>query len=165
MRTKESHRTRVSRKKGGRKYQTVSLEHAEFMGIDWGKSDIGLALADRENRIAYAHSTLENNSSLLERLGKIIGEKGVKTVVIGIPSPINRQEVEYVGERLGEMLEQNFGVTVEYQNEMFTTLMAQKRLIERGVRAVERYDDQEAARIILQDWLDRKVLAYIESEG
>lgn len=165
MHTKEGHRTRASRKKGGRKYQTVSLEHAEFMGIDWGKSDIGLSLANGESRIAYAHSTVENNSSLLERLGEIIREKGVKMVVIGIPSPINRQEVEYVGERLGEILEQNFGVTVEYQNEMFTTLMAQKHLIERGVRSVERYDDQEAARIILQDWLDRKVLAYRENEG
>lgn len=151
-------RERPSRKKGGRRYHTVLLDRAEFLGIDWGKSDIGLSLADKESRIAYAYKTVANDGKVVEYIGQVIREKGVETVVIGIPSLINRAEVEYVGERLGEILEQNFGVTVEYQNEMFTTMMAQKQLIERGVRAVERYDDQEAARIILQDFLDRKTL-------
>lgn len=149
---------RLSRKKTGRRYRTVFLEHAEFMGIDWGRSDVGVALAQKSSRIAYAHSTIVNNKDTVITLGRIIREKGVKIVIIGIPSPINRIEVEYVGERLGEILEQNFGVTVEYQNEMFTTRMAQRQLIDRGVRAVERYDDQEAARIILQDWLDQRTL-------
>jgi putative transcription antitermination factor YqgF len=152
-------RERQSRKKGGRRYHTIFLERGEFMGIDWGKSDVGVALADAENRIAYAYATLENDRFLLEKLERIIKEKGVKKVIIGIPSQINRPEVEYAGERLGETLEQNLGVTVEYQNEMFTTAMAQRQLIDRGVRAIERYDDQEAARIILQDWLDQKVLS------
>lgn len=149
---------RPSRKKGGRRYRTVLLANAEFMGIDWGKSDVGIALADGETRIAYAYSTIENDKNLLDKLEHIIAEKGVKKVIIGIPSQINREDVEYVGERLGEVLEQNFGVTVEYQNEMFTTMMAQRELLDRGVRGVERYDDQEAARIILQDFLDRKTL-------
>lgn len=139
-------------------YQTRQLDHAEFMGIDWGKSDVGIALAQKESRIAYAHTTLDNDTMLLERLGRIIAEKGVKRVVIGIPSPVNRQEVEYVGERLGEILEHNYGVAVSYQNEMFSTKLAQTYLIERGVKGIERYDDQESARIILQDWLDRSTL-------
>lgn len=151
-------RERPSRKKSGRRYRTVLLTHAEFMGIDWGKSDVGIALASEEARMAYAHSTIANDQYLLDKLERIIREKGVKRVIIGIPSQINRESVEYVGERLGAVLEQNFGVTVEYQNEMFTTMMAQRNLLDSGVRAVERYDDQEAARIILQDWLDRKTL-------
>jgi len=47
---------------------------------------------------------------------------------------------------------------VEYQNEMFTTKMAQANLIERGEKGVSQHDDEEAARIILQEWLDRKNL-------
>lgn len=147
-RTKKQHNAYVTRK----------LEEALYMGIDWGKSDVGVALADGTMRIAYAHTTLDNGRELVKSLGKVIQEKGVKTVVLGISSPINRKSVEHVSEKLGEVLEQNYGVIVEYQNEMFTTKIAQRQLIERGVKHIERYDDQEAARIILQDWLDRETI-------
>lgn len=135
-----------------------AMEKALYMGIDWGRNDVGVSLATEPARIAYAYITLFNDDSLLSKLGSIILQKGVKTVVLGIPSPINREEVLYVSERLGEVLEQNFGVVVEYQNEMFTTKMAQAYLVEKGVRRIERFDDQEAARVILQDWLDRKTI-------
>lgn len=139
------------------RYRVIPLERADFMGIDWGESDIGIALADSETKVAYAQLTLHNGSGLLETIGDIIRKKEVKTVVIGIPSPINRDEVEYAGEQLGKILKQNFGVDVKYENEMFTTKIAQRRLIERGIRSIDRYDDQEAARIILQDFLDREI--------
>lgn len=147
-----------SKKKKKSQYRTIHMDHAFYMGIDWGKSDVGVALADKLSRIAYAYKTLQNDKNLVGSLGKIIMEKGVKTVVIGIPSPINREEVMYAGEKLGEVLEQNFGVISEYQNEMFTTKLATTYLVSKGVRGIKQYDDQEAARIILQDWLERKVL-------
>lgn len=154
---KDRRKVHVKRKRG-RMYKTRQLDRAEFMGIDWGRSDVGVALAEKEARIAYAHTTLDNDKTLLERLGRIIAAKGVRQVVLGIPSPVNRQDVEYDSERLGEILENNFGVTVSYQNEMFSTKLAERQLIERGVKGIERYDDQESARIILQDWLDRQTL-------
>jgi len=152
-----------SRKKKKRVYQTKHFEYAEFMGIDWGKSDIGIALADENTRMAFAYTTLDYAPAVVEKIGKIIQEKGVKTVVIGIPSPINRGEVVYDSEKLGELLEHNYGVVVYYQNEMFSTKVAQRQLIEKGIRDIEKYDDQEAARIILQDWLERKTLGSKES--
>jgi RNase H-fold protein (predicted Holliday junction resolvase) len=45
---------------------------------------------------------------------------------------------------------------IEYQEEMFTTKQAQRNLIEKGVKGIKKFDDQEAARIILQGWLDKK---------
>jgi len=150
--------SRHPKKKKGKKYQTKNITHGEFMGIDWGRSDVGIALADKETRIAFAYGTLRNDPSLLSELGKIIAEKGVETVVIGIPSAINRREVFYDGEKLGELMEHNLGVVVVYQNEMFSTKLAQTYLIEKGIKKIERFDDQEAAKIILQDWLDRETL-------
>lgn len=135
-----------------------SAKTSHILGIDFGKADVGLALADSETRIAFAYKTLKNDKDLLQKISEIINQEGVETVVIGIPSHINRFNVDYEGEKLGEIIEDNFGVEVEYQNEMFTTKMAQQNLIERGVKGIKRYDDQEAARIILQDWLDKKEL-------
>lgn len=133
-----------------------SAKTSHILGIDFGKTDVGLALADAETRIAFAYKTLKNDKDLLQKIGEIINREDVETVVIGIPSHINRFNVDYEGEKLGEIIEDNFGVEVEYQNEMFTTKMAQQNLIEKGIKGIKRYDDQEAARIILQDWMDKR---------
>jgi len=130
-------------------------ETFNYLGIDWGKANIGLALADGETRIAFAYKTLNNDKDFLRKLAEIIAKENVKEVIIGIPSHINRKEIEYEGETLGKIMEANLGVNVYYQNEMFTTKMAQANLIEKGMKKIKRYDDQEAARIILQDWLDK----------
>lgn len=124
-----------------------------FLGIDWGKSKVGLALADDETRMAFGLSTITNDDSLVRRLGEIIRENLVKTVIIGIPSRINREEVEYGGEELGRELERRFGVRIGYQNEMYTTKIAREHLKEQGMRNLDRHDDREAARIILEEWL------------
>lgn len=125
-----------------------------FLGIDWGQSKVGLAIADDETRLAFGMETVRNDAGLMDRLGGIIKEKDVRSVVIGIPSRINRKETEYDGERLGRSLGRRFGVTVFYQDEMYTTKMARENLREQGVHQLDRHDDREAARIILQEWLD-----------
>lgn len=134
--------------------KTAEIKH--ILGIDYGASDIGLALADEETKIAFAYKTLKNDKNFLQNLAQIIEKENVKTVVIGIPSYINKESVEYDAERLGKFIEENLKIEVEYENEMFTTKMAQAKLIEKGVKGIKRYDDQEAARIILQEWLDKQ---------
>lgn len=126
-----------------------------FLGIDWGASDVGVSFADAETRIAFPLSTLRNDRNLIGVLGSIVVEKNIGTIVIGIPSHVNRKSVSYEGEKLGSILEKHFPVAVAYQDEMFTTKMAEANLKERGIRHIARFDDMEAARIILQEWLDK----------
>lgn len=133
----------------------INAEIGHFLGVDYGKTDVGLALADEETKIAFIYKTLKNDKNFLQELAEIIERENVKTVIIGIPSYINKENVEYDVERLGKFIEEKFKVEVYYQNEMFTTKIAQAKLIEKGVKGVKRYDDQEAARIILQEWIDR----------
>ncbi len=131
-----------------------NLEISHYLGIDYGKTDVGLALADTETKMAFIYKTLKNDKNFLQNLAEIIEKENIKTVIIGIPSYINRQEIIYEAEKLGKFLEENLKVEVEYQNEMFTTKIAQANLIKKKVKGLKRYDDQEAARIILQEWLD-----------
>ena len=121
-----------------------------YLGIDWGSKNIGVALAHQETGVALGYATLRNDDDLLVHLGKIISLEEVATVVIGIPPSLNRADTTYEGEKLGRLLERNFAVTVAYQNEMFTTKMAQANLIERGVKQASKHDDEESARIILK---------------
>lgn len=135
----------------------ATSETKNFLGVDWGKSRVGLSRADGETKLAFAYGTLNDDKNLVGKLVKIINEENVTTVIIGIPSYINRKEVEYDGEKLGKLLLDIVpNLEIEYQDEMFTTKLAHKKLIEKGVKNIKTKDDQEAARIILQEWLDRK---------
>lgn len=131
-----------------------------FLGIDWGKSRVGLSLADNETRLAFVYGTVDNNSDFIDNLVRIIEKEGVDTVIIGIPSYVNSKIIEYEGEKLGKIIQGILPtVRVEYQNEMFTTKLAQENLIQKGIKNIKTKDDQEAAKIILQEWLDKDLNA------
>jgi len=127
-----------------------------YLGIDWGGRDVGVALAHAETGIAIPFMTERNDDGLVVRLVKLISKEDIGTVVIGIPTHVHRLGVEYPGEKLGARLAREAGVEVSYQDEMFTTKLAHQALISRGERSVGKNDDAEAARIILQQWLDKK---------
>ena len=133
-----------------------SAKISHYLGIDYGKTNVGLAMADNETRMAFTFSTLKNDKNFESNLSKIIEKENVSKVVIGIPE-YHKEEKSCVSEgagKIGEFLESNFGIQVFYLNEMFTTKMAQNNLIEKGMKGVSKFDDQESARIILQEWLD-----------
>ncbi len=128
-----------------------------FLGIDWGASYVGIAFSNAETRMAFALCALKNDGALLDRLGEQFKMREIGTAVIGIPSHVNRREAIYEGERFGDALKKRFpSIVVVYQDEMFTTKMAEANLREHGIRNISRFDDQEAARIILQEWMDRQ---------
>lgn len=136
-----------------------STETSHFLGVDFGKAKIGLALADSETRMAFAYDTLKNDKEFLSKLGAIIEQENVKTIVMGVTrfggdSKNADEKIEF-----GEMIERKLGIAVMFEDEMFTTKMAQENIKMRGGRDIAKTDDKEAARIILQSWLDRKMQA------
>lgn len=136
----------------------MSEEIKNYLGIDWGEAKIGLALANGETKIAFAYATLKNDhKNRIIEISEIIKRENIGTVVIGIPSYINRKETIYPGEKMGAELNKKIDkqVKIVYQNEMFSTQIAQRNLREKGIKRIGRFDDQEAARIILESFLDR----------
>lgn len=124
-----------------------------FLGLDWGKAKVGIALADDETRMAFAHSIIRNDARLFDALKRIIEEHSIETVIVGVPSTY--AHAEKVGDdarEFGDKVGREFGVKIEFFQEMFTTKMAQSNLSESGKK--RNLDDQEAARLILQEWLD-----------
>lgn len=130
-----------------------SAKTSQILGIDFGKSKIGLALADEETKMAFGYKILKNDKDLMPNLEKIIDDNDVNKVVVGVPK-YQGESIEYEAKNFAQMLHEKFKVEIYYQEEMFTSKMAQANLIEKGVKGVKRFDDQEAARIILQEWID-----------
>ena len=137
-----------------------SLNEAEIshiLGIDFGKSKIGLAIADSETRMAFAFDTLSNDNNFLKKIGKIVEKENVKTVIMGMTK--HDKDAKSAKEKIifAKMIEKEIGMPVVFQDEMFTTKMAQDNIKQRGGRNIAKTDDQEAARIILQSWLDCQI--------
>lgn len=133
-------------------------EGQRYLGIDWGKARIGVALAHQETCLALGYATFKNDATLFKRLGVLIETEHIVTVVVGVPTHPIRGELQAAPpeKAFGQKIAAHFSVTVVYHEEMFTTKMADAHLLSHGLKPVARHNDQEAARLILQSWLDRK---------
>ena len=129
----------------------------QILGIDFGKSKVGLAIADQETRMAFAYDVLSNDKAFWLNLKEIVASENVKLIVVGMTKHQNDQESEKTKQTFVKELRKKLTVEIALQEEMFTTKMAQANLKAKGMKNVAKHDDAEAARIILQAWLDRNL--------
>lgn len=134
-----------------------------YLGLDLGTKTLGVAVSDITGTIATSLTILRhdnNHSYLIEELKKIISEKNIETIVLGLPKNMNNT----IGER-GEMvlsfkekLEKNINLPVILEDERLTTRVAENILITADVSRKKRKKviDKMAANIILQSYLDRR---------
>jgi putative Holliday junction resolvase len=136
-------------------YSDNVAETSSFLGLDFGTAKIGIAVADEETRMAFALQTLPNDAEFFSKLKQIVEEKNVRTIVMGTTWHEKDPESAEKKEQFANDVEKNVGIAVMFQDEMFTTKMAHANIKLRGGKNIAATDDQEAARIILQAWLDR----------
>lgn len=124
-----------------------------YLGIDYGKKRMGLALSDEEGKIAFPRTQLITyNLQLTTKIIKgIIEKEGVGKIVVGIPVTFGGKESAQTVEAraFGEKLASAVQLSVEFENEILTTKMALK-----GGIAKSRVDAASAA-ILLQSYLDK----------
>jgi putative Holliday junction resolvase len=65
---------------------TLDEIESRIMGIDFGLKRIGIALSDSLKMFAYTHTTILNNHDTFAELEKIIKEKNVIKIILGIPN-------------------------------------------------------------------------------
>ncbi len=135
-----------------------------ILGLDFGSKTVGVAISDPLLITAQGLEIIRRKEEnklrqTLARIEEIITEYGVERIVLGLPKNMNDTEgvrVELTRE-FAEKLERRTGLPVEFYDERLTTVMADKTMMESGVRRENRKDfvDKIAATLILQDYLDR----------
>lgn len=125
-----------------------------YLALDWGGKKIGVALADSETKIAFAHDIITNDDQFLDMLNRIIAEYNVADIIVGTPQHDQFEQNKELIEKFIEKIERETEKVVLSVNEVFSTQSAQANLRAAGKKTD---DDAEAARIILQNWLDTKV--------
>lgn len=135
------------------------------MGLDYGSKTVGVAISDplliTAQGIEIIRRKDENKlRQTLARIEELITEYEISEIVLGYPKNMNNSEgfrVEATNE-FKEKLERRTGLPVSLYDERLTTVIADKTMMEVGIRRENRkeYVDMIAATIILQDFLDRR---------
>ena len=133
-------------------YKQKKPKISHILAIDFGKSKVGLAFSEKETKTAFALGVLMVGDNFFNELEEIIKEKEINLVLLGKPKWMeDNQDQKY--EKLIDFIQNKLKINLEMVEEMFTSKMAQSNLKEAGKKDISK-DDAEAARIMLQDWLD-----------
>ena len=132
-----------------------------YLGIDYGKKRIGLALSDIMGMMAQPFDVIEfkglkNN---IENILKIAEEKEVSCIVVGKPVNMNATEGEMaaLATEFVEELKKVTDIKVEMIDERLTSRQADVYMLSADLSRQKRKKnvDKLAAAIILQTYLDR----------
>ncbi len=131
-----------------------------ILSLDPGRARIGVAISDELQLLAHPLETIPADNQAIPRLAKIIREKKVDHVVVGIPRQMNGQIGPAATEalRFVERLRAILPCPVATWDERLTSVVAHKALRDAGkkTRDTRAYIDQVAAQMILQGYLDRR---------
>jgi len=134
------------------------------MGIDFGEKRIGIALSDPLLIFGYPFTTLQNDLTFMNNLSKIIREKNIAKVILGLPSSKFKSSAELSKkvQTLKLEIESKFKIEVILWDEEYTSAIAKARVIESVTKKSKRKNkdllDKHSAAIILQEYLESKQL-------
>lgn len=133
----------------------------KIVALDYGKVRTGVAVTDDLHLIATGLCTVETKE-LLPFLEKYNREESIDAFVIGEPRQMNNlpsESEELISPFIVKLRSVFPQIPIERQDERFTSKMAQRSLIESGVKKKKRQDkallDEISATLILQAYLDK----------
>lgn len=128
------------------------------LGLDVGSKRIGVAGCDSTGLFASGLTTIfrSNLNGDLEMIRAWIARRKAQSVVVGLPQNMNgslgpqARRVQYFAQQLAQVID----IPIHFVDERLSTVQAQRTL--QSVSATKRRDliDQQAAAVILQQWLD-----------
>jgi putative holliday junction resolvase len=135
-----------------------------IMALDYGERRIGVALSDPDGIFAQPLLCLDRRKlpgkKLWSRIASLVREHAVERLVLGLPLHMDGRQGEQAAEVkvFGERLAQQTGLPVEYVDERWTTLEAERAMRELGVRRARASGqlDATAAALLLRTFLERR---------
>jgi putative holliday junction resolvase len=158
---------------------TQEAPHAgKYLALDYGRTKIGIALADGQIRIAQPFDTLErvNRNEDMHRLRELVRDERVRCIIVGLPLKLDGTHGEMAEEasRFAERVRKQIGVPVEMVDERLSSWEAERILQEEMGRRITQTTthqgrkktnaaadgkytvDAVAAMVILREYLSRE---------
>lgn len=141
-------------------YHFVKGESMRILGLDVGTKTIGVAISDPLGLTAQGVTTIRRTElqNDLQALHDIIEAYSVEELMIGLPLNMNGTAGPSVemARSFGDACLQAFGLKITYRDERYSTMAAERLLLEGDVSRKKRKQviDKMAAVYVLQGYLD-----------
>ena len=133
------------------------------LGIDLGSKRVGIAVSDLSGTVASALTTVHRSKSRRHdhaEIARLVKIEECEVVVVGLPLSLDGSHGPAAKGALKEAKQMAtvVGVPVEMYDERFTTVTAERHMMEVGLNAKQRRKvvDKAAAAVMLQAWLDHR---------
>lgn len=122
-----------------------------YLGIDYGKKRVGIAISDENGEMAFPKEVLANDLKLMSRIKKLCEDQKVGLIVIGESKNFQGEKNKIMQEIEPFKIElwKEIGLPVEYELEFMTSQQVE------NIFGKTKMLDASAATIILQAYLDR----------
>ncbi|NVK27134.1 MAG: Holliday junction resolvase RuvX [Flavobacteriia bacterium] len=134
----------------------------KLLAFDIGTKRTGIAETDPMQIIAEGVGYVET-PLLLKWLDEYLGKEKIEALIIGEPKRMHGEhsQVEgFIQETIQKILKRHPNLTIHRQDERFTSSLAQRAMIDGGMKKMKRREkgmvDQISAVIILQAYMDKK---------
>jgi len=131
-----------------------------ILALDVGDKRIGIAMSDPLGIIASPMTKIDRTGtqSAIDAIIKLVQLYDVERIIAGLPYSLDgsmgpqAHRVKYFLTKISEQID----IPIETWNESYTTLAAEGKMIEAGIRKDKRKKqiDAAAAALILQEYLD-----------
>jgi putative Holliday junction resolvase len=140
------------------------LKLGRILAIDYGRKRVGIAVTDPLQLIATGLCTV-SASEIEKFLKDYFAKESVERIVVGLPKQMDNTSSEsmvYIKPFLARLAKLFPQMPVEAYDERFTSKLAQRAIIDAGVKKMDRRDkslvDMVSATIILQSYMQSKEL-------
>lgn len=123
-----------------------------YLGVDFGKKRIGLALSDAEGDFAYPHSVVLNTKEAVSEVARICTKEGVSEIIFGESKDYsgNENAIMPAARAFANELSHATGLLVAWEPEFLTSAEATQ------LQGKGELLDASAAALILKSYLGRK---------
>ena len=133
------------------------------LGVDLGSRRIGIAVSDLSGTIGSALTTVHRSKSRRHdhaEIARLVRDEECEIVVVGLPLSLDGSHgpAARAATREATQMASVLSVPVEMYDERFTTVTAERGMLEAGLDAKQRRQvvDKVAAAVMLQAWLDHR---------
>ena len=133
------------------------------LGIDLGSKRVGIAVSDISGTIASALTTVHRSKSRRHdhaEIARLVEIEECTVVVVGLPLSLDGTHGPAARSATKEVRQMTsvLDVPIEMYDERFTTVTAERHMLEAGLDAKQRrlVVDKAAAAVMLQAWLDHR---------
>lgn len=133
-----------------------------ILALDYGEKRTGIAVTDELRLIASGLTTVPTKE-LLVFLTDYLDKENVDILVLGEPKQMNNtpsESEQFISPFLVELAKHFPQITIDRQDERFTSKMAFQSMLDSGLNKKQRRNkalvDEISATLILQSYLERK---------